>query len=106
MIDHFTPSNTSDIAMTPQQSTNANSPASKKVPSTPSLSPKAAQASSKVQKRTLNTMAARRYRQKRVDQVSGLEDALKETQAERDALKVRVARLEGEVEVLRGLLKK
>jgi len=92
--------------MTPQQSTTSNSPTSKKAPSTPSLSPKAAHDSSKVQKRTLNTLAARRYRQKRVDQVSALEDALKETQAERDALKVRVARLEGEVEVLRGLLKK
>jgi len=98
ILDHFTPSNQSD--------TTSNSPNFKKTPSTPSLSPKAAQTSSKVQKRTLNTLAARRYRQKRVDQVAGLEDALKETQSERDALKVRVARLEGEVEVLRGLLKK
>lgn len=60
---------------------------------------------SRVQKRTLNTLAARRYRQKRLDQMSELEAALKETQAERDALKVRVARLEGEVDVLRGLLR-
>jgi hypothetical protein len=37
--------------------------------------------------------------------MSELETALKETQAERDALKVRVARLEGEVDVLRGLLR-
>ncbi|KAH8590739.1 hypothetical protein B0O99DRAFT_467300, partial [Bisporella sp. PMI_857] len=61
---------------------------------------------SKIQKRTLNTLAARRYRQKRVDQMSSLEQALKETQAERDALKIQVAKLQGEVEVLRGLLKK
>jgi len=59
---------------------------------------------SKVHKRTLNTLAARRYRQKRVDQVSSLESALKETEAERDELKIRVARLEGEVQVLRGLM--
>jgi len=32
-----------------------------------------------------------------------LEAVLKETQAERDALKVRVARLEGEVDILKGL---
>jgi len=50
-------------------------------------------------------MAARRYRQKRVDQMSGLEAQLKETQSERDDLKVRCARLEGEVETLRALLK-
>jgi hypothetical protein len=37
--------------------------------------------------------------------MSELEAVLKETQAERDALKVRVARLEGEVDVLRGLLR-
>lgn len=53
-------------------------------------------------KRTRNTLAARRYRQRRVDEMSDLEAALKETQAERDALKVRVARLEGELDALRG----
>jgi len=53
----------------------------------------------------MNTLAARRYRQKRVDQISTLELQLKEVQAERDALKVRVARLEGESEVLKQLLK-
>jgi hypothetical protein len=59
---------------------------------------------SRIQKRTLNTLAARRYRQKRVDQMADLEAALKETEKERDALKNRVARLEGEVEVLMGLV--
>lgn len=57
-----------------------------------------------VRKRTLNTLAARRYRQKRVDQVAGLETALKESEAEKDSLKIRVAKLEAEVEVLRGLI--
>lgn len=50
-------------------------------------------------------MAARRYRQKRVDQMSTLETQLKDTQSERDELKVRCARLEGEVETLRAMLR-
>jgi predicted nuclease with TOPRIM domain len=60
----------------------------------------------KVAKRSLNTLAARRYRQKRVDQMNDLETVLKETQTERDELKVRVARLEGELEAFKGLLKR
>ncbi|KUJ09792.1 uncharacterized protein LY89DRAFT_690204 [Mollisia scopiformis] len=60
--------------------------------------------SSKVKKRTLNTLAARRYRQKRVDQMQGLETVLKDTESERDELKIKVARLEAEVEVLRRLI--
>lgn len=59
---------------------------------------------SRVKKRTLNTLAARRYRQKRVDQMQGLESALKETETERDDLKLKVARLEAEVDVLRRLV--
>lgn len=49
-------------------------------------------------------MAARRYRQKRVEQMSTLESELKDVKAERDDFKVRCARLEGEVETLRALL--
>ncbi|RDW77623.1 hypothetical protein BP6252_05676 [Coleophoma cylindrospora] len=60
--------------------------------------------STRIEKRTKNTLAARRYRQKRVDQMCDLEQALKTTEDERDELKVRVARLEGEVETLRQLL--
>ncbi|KAF7854578.1 hypothetical protein EAF04_010387 [Stromatinia cepivora] len=61
---------------------------------------------SRVEKRKLNTLAARRYRQKRVDQMSSLEAALKEVERERDTLKVRVAKLEGETEILKSLLSK
>jgi len=57
-----------------------------------------------IKKRTLNTLAARRYRQRRLDQVSELEEQLKETKEERDGLKNRVARLEGELDVLRRLV--
>lgn len=60
---------------------------------------------SKVEKRKANTLAARRYRQKRVDQMSGLEAELKEVKADRDEWKVRCAKLEGEVEALRALLR-
>jgi len=72
------------------------SPASSSSPSSPN---------SKVHKRTLNTLAARRYRQKRVDQMAELEQKLKESEKEKEELQIRVARLKGEVEVLRGLLK-
>lgn len=60
---------------------------------------------SRVEKRKANTLAARRYRQKRVDQMSGLEAELKDVKAERDDYKVRCAKLEGEVEALRALLR-
>ncbi|KAJ4370846.1 hypothetical protein N0V86_008539 [Didymella sp. IMI 355093] len=60
---------------------------------------------SKVEKRKANTLAARRYRQKRVDQMFGLEAELKEVKADRDEWKVRCAKLEGEVEALRALLR-
>jgi hypothetical protein len=62
------------------------------------------QPNSAIRKRKLNTLAARRYRQKRVDQVTELEMALKNTQRERDHLSVRVARLEGELGALRQML--
>ncbi|RMZ73521.1 bZIP transcription factor [Pyrenophora seminiperda CCB06] len=67
-------------------------------------SPLAPEPSCRVEKRKANTLAARRYRQKRVDQMTTLEAELKQVKAERDDLKVRNARLEGEVETLRALL--
>ena len=60
--------------------------------------------SSRVEKRRANTLAARRYRQNRLDKVAELESALKATQLERDALKVQVAKLQGENQVLRDLV--
>ncbi|PLB52414.1 hypothetical protein P170DRAFT_423289 [Aspergillus steynii IBT 23096] len=59
---------------------------------------------SRVEKRQLNTMAARRYRQRRVDQVTQLEAELKKVKEERDALKMRVSKLEGETDALRSLV--
>ncbi|KAF1838282.1 hypothetical protein BDW02DRAFT_585960 [Decorospora gaudefroyi] len=86
------------ISSSPDQSSSSRLPTTKNSPLGPDTS-------SKVEKRKANTLAARRYRQKRVDQMSGLEAELKEVKAERDDLKVRHARLEGEVETLRALLR-
>lgn len=59
---------------------------------------------SRGRQRNLNTLAARRYRQRRINENRNLTAALKETQAERDALKTQVARLEGEIEGLQRRL--
>lgn len=60
--------------------------------------------SSRVEKRRLNTLAARRCRQRRVDRMKGLEDELESIRRERDELRLRVSKLEGETEALKGLL--
>jgi len=58
----------------------------------------------RVEKRQRNTEAARRYRQRKVDRVSELEEALQLMTKERDEMKLRVARAEAEADVLRGLV--
>jgi len=60
--------------------------------------------SSRIRKRELNTLAARRYRKKRESQLSTLEAELLAVKSERDELRVRVARLEGETEILRAMV--
>lgn len=60
---------------------------------------------SRVEKRKANNLAARRYRQNRVQQVAELQSALKATELERDALKVQVAKLQGENLVLGDLVR-
>lgn len=57
-------------------------------------------------KRHRNTMAARKYRQKRLDRISDLEQALGEVTGERDELKLQLARREAEVAALREMLSK
>jgi len=56
-----------------------------------------------LQKRQRNNIAARKYRQKRVDRISELEDALQAMTHERDKLRVELARREAEVDVLRSV---
>jgi len=60
--------------------------------------------SSRVEKRRLNTLAARRCRQRRVDEMKNLEDELELIKKERDELRLKVSRLEGETEALKELL--
>ncbi|KAL7939359.1 basic-leucine zipper transcription factor [Trichoderma chlorosporum] len=57
-------------------------------------------------KRQRNTMAARKYRQKRLDRIADLERALSDMTGERDELKLKLARREAEVEALREVLGK
>ena len=57
-----------------------------------------------VNKRQRNTEAARRYRQRKLDRTSELEEALAEMTRERDELKLKLARSEAEAGVLRGMV--
>jgi len=63
------------------------------------------ESSSRVEKRKANTIAARRYRQKRNDQVAELEAELVKTRLEKDAFKEQVLKLQGETEILKDLLR-
>ncbi|KAM0130995.1 hypothetical protein ACHAO1_007588 [Botrytis cinerea] len=100
--DQSSPSSSNPKSTSSPTHSSPNSPPSPKI-QTPTSS---SSTISRVEKRKLNTLAARRYRQKRVDQMSSLEAALKEVERERDALKVRVAKLEGETDILKSLLSK
>ncbi|KAI9811070.1 MAG: hypothetical protein M1827_005652 [Pycnora praestabilis] len=84
-------------------------PAGSKTKSSPkniSIEPGSSSVSrSRVEKRKANTLAARRYRQNRLDKVAELESALKATQLERAALQVQVAKLQGENLVLKDLVR-
>jgi hypothetical protein len=55
-------------------------------------------------RRQRNSAAARKYRQRRLDRIEELEQALQKTEAERDDLKVQVARWRGKAEALQSLI--
>ncbi|GAP83664.2 putative b-zip transcription factor idi-4 protein [Rosellinia necatrix] len=55
-------------------------------------------------KRQRNNVAARKYRQKRIDRINELELELDEVKQERDDLKIRLARQEAEAAALRTML--
>lgn len=61
------------------------------------------QDSDQVVKRQKNTEAARRYRQRKVDRLTELEDALAEMKKERDELKMQLARSQAETDVWRRM---
>ncbi|KAL1386328.1 hypothetical protein HDK64DRAFT_275152 [Phyllosticta capitalensis] len=50
-----------------------------------------------IEKRARNSVAARKCRQKKLDRIDMLEQALAAMTAERDELRVRMARMEGEM---------
>jgi hypothetical protein len=58
----------------------------------------------RVEKRQRNTEAARRYRQRKLDRVSELEEALAAMTQERDDLRLKLARAETEADVLRSMV--
>ncbi|KAJ5178306.1 uncharacterized protein N7500_001005, partial [Penicillium coprophilum] len=60
--------------------------------------------SSRVEKRKLNTLAARRCRQRRVDRMKELEAELEKVRQERDDWRLKCSKLEGETDALKGLL--
>jgi hypothetical protein len=57
-----------------------------------------------VERRQRNTEAARRYRQRRLDRLSELEEALEAMRAERDDLKIKLARQEAQNEALKSIM--
>ncbi|KAL3465066.1 hypothetical protein BJX64DRAFT_253708 [Aspergillus heterothallicus] len=92
------PSATTTSTMQMQMQTQTPSPTSRD-----SSSPK--ENPSRISKRQLNTMAARRYRQRRLDRMTQLEEELEAVKRERDELRMRVSKLEGETDALRSMLK-
>ncbi|OTA65373.1 hypothetical protein K449DRAFT_421047 [Hypoxylon sp. EC38] len=55
-------------------------------------------------KRQRNNVAARKYRQKRIDRINELEEELRGVKQERDDLRLRLARQEAETAALRSML--
>jgi hypothetical protein len=56
-------------------------------------------------RRQRNNLAAKRYRQKKIDRIEELEKEVKQVTQERDELRIRLARQEAEVAALREMLK-
>ncbi|KAH6656279.1 hypothetical protein BKA67DRAFT_654626 [Truncatella angustata] len=56
-------------------------------------------------KRQRNNIAAKKYRQKKIDRIDELEAELKDVKDERDDLKIRLARQEAEVAALKSMFK-
>lgn len=109
----FTPAST---ASTPSTTTTFTNPTTSTQGNPPSKSAKSSGAGVKraapsdedddtTLKRQRNTLAARKYRQKRLDRIKELEDALDEVTRERDDMRIRLARQEAETEALKTLMK-
>lgn len=73
-------------------------------PPPPKFAPSSSDATATL-KRQRNTVAARRYRQKRIDRISELEGAVDQLTRERDELRLKLARQEAETAALREVLR-
>jgi hypothetical protein len=60
----------------------------------------------RIEKRQRNNLAARKYRQKRIDRIEELEAALSSVTKERDELRIKAARSEAEIQLLKDMLHK
>jgi hypothetical protein len=60
--------------------------------------------SGRVEKRQRNTEAARRYRQRKLDKLSTVEEALMAMTKERDELRLELARARAEADILKGMV--
>lgn len=60
----------------------------------------------RIEKRQRNNVAARKYRQKRIDRIEELEAALSSVTEERDELRIKAARSEAEIQLLKDVLHK
>ncbi|KAK0726845.1 hypothetical protein B0T26DRAFT_617127, partial [Lasiosphaeria miniovina] len=58
-----------------------------------------------VAKRQRNNVAAKKYRQKKLDRIQELEEEVDEVKRERDELRISLARKEAETAALREMLK-
>jgi hypothetical protein len=81
--------------------------------STAATSPKRASSASsqmsatendKIVKRQRNNIAARKYRQKKIDRISELEDALNDMTKERDELRLELARQQAQTRALKDMM--
>lgn len=58
----------------------------------------------RIEKRQRNNVAARKYRQKRIDRIEELEAALSSMTKERDDLRIKAARSDAEIQLLKDML--
>lgn len=58
----------------------------------------------RIEKRQRNNVAARKYRQKRIDRIEELEAALSSMTKERDDLRIKAARSDAEIQLLKEML--
>ncbi|GKU09513.1 unnamed protein product [Fusarium langsethiae] len=105
-ITNKSPASTSSIPGTSTFSLHPSPPSSSSSTSRKRKSPLEEEDSAVTLKRWRNTLAARKYRQKRLDRIFELQDALAAMTNERDDMRLQLARREAEVDTLKEMLGK